>query len=274
MTAGQVKETNAGSTIYKVWFFAGAETMDDKFNVFTGSFIRLMKEILGDSFDFIRGINSGIPVFNVARALLNAQRPVRRGPYHFGIRVACDQILERTTNRDTQIILTSSSSGSIFAAQAACYLAEGNRNNLFFRRPFHLVLGASMLSPDSDLYRRLQHYQREGLIGTILHEEMQDIGDNTFGIGGTSRREAFRNALGVAFPYFSHRYYGPSFLNKNPQTGHIHRIRSHTVQKALDYIEIILIKHTMAGQYFSARASEVLAFEKEKLSRKQTNNGH
>jgi hypothetical protein len=274
MVPGQAEEKNVTGTIYKVWFFAGAETMDDKFNVFTGSFIRLMKEILGDSFDFIRGINSGIPVINVVRALLNAQRPLKRGPYHFGVRVACDQILERTTDRDAQIILTSSSSGSIFAAQAACYLAEGNRNNLFFRKPFHLVLGASMLSPASDLYRKLLHYQREGLIGTILHEEMQDIGDNTFGIGGSSRREAVRNALGVAFPYFSQHYYGPSFLNKNPQTGHIHRIRSQTVQKALDYIEIMLIKHTLAGQYFSKRATAVLALEKEKLSKKQALNGH
>ncbi len=39
---------------YKIWFFAGAETRDDRFNAFTGSFIRMMKEILGEDFDYIK----------------------------------------------------------------------------------------------------------------------------------------------------------------------------------------------------------------------------
>jgi len=30
---------NKKDTRYKVWFFGGGETRDDKFNVFTGSFI-------------------------------------------------------------------------------------------------------------------------------------------------------------------------------------------------------------------------------------------
>jgi hypothetical protein len=244
---------------YKVWFFAGAETTDNKYNVFTGSFIRLMTEILDDDFDFIKGINSRFSVVNVIKALLNAQRPVRTGPFLGEIKAACDQILEDSLHRDTQIIITSSSSGSIFAAQAACYLAEGNRNNLFFINPLHLVLGASMLSPQSELYKRLIHFQREGLIGTIIHDEIQDIGDNTFGVGGSSRSEAFRNALGVAFPFFSKKYFGPSLLNKHPQKGHIHRIRSMTVQKAVDYINIILIRHAMAGATYREKAAQVLA---------------
>lgn len=255
---------------YKVWFFAGAEAKDDKFNIFTGSFIRLMKAILGDDFNYIKGIYSFLPALNVAKALMHAQRPVRYGPYRIEIRTACDQILEDSIFRDTQIILLSSSSGTIFAAQAACYLAEGNRTNRFFRRPFHLVLGSSMLSSSSELYRKLLQYQREGLIGTILHEEMQDIGDNTFGIGGNSRREAFSNALGVIFPFLSRKFYGPSFLNTHPQKGHIHRIRSQTVQKAIDFIEIILIRNKLAGSLYREKALEAVALEKERLNRNKT----
>ena len=54
---------------YKVLFFAGGETRDDKFNIFTGSFIRLMKKILGNDFDFIRGIYYKYPMMNVIWAI-------------------------------------------------------------------------------------------------------------------------------------------------------------------------------------------------------------
>ncbi len=49
---------NSGARSLKTmfWFFAGGETRDNKFNVFTGSFIKLMKEILEDKFDFIKGV--------------------------------------------------------------------------------------------------------------------------------------------------------------------------------------------------------------------------
>ena len=61
---------------FKILFFAGGETRDEKFNIFTGSFIRLMKQILGDDFDFIRGIYSKYPMMSVFWALNHAQRPV------------------------------------------------------------------------------------------------------------------------------------------------------------------------------------------------------
>jgi hypothetical protein len=47
------------------------------------------------------------------------------------------------------------------------------------------------------------------------------------------------------------KYNGPSFLNTNPDTGHIHRRRSQTVLKAIDYINIILIKNKLAGEHYS-----------------------
>ena len=61
---------------YMVWFFAGGESSDDKFNVFTGSFIRFMKQILGEDFELVRGIYFSMPMLNVAWALNNSQFPI------------------------------------------------------------------------------------------------------------------------------------------------------------------------------------------------------
>jgi hypothetical protein len=174
---------------------------------------------------------------------------------------AFSQILNAGLSPDTQLIITSSSSGSIVAAQTACYLAHKNRNNIYFRKPFHLVLGASMISTRSDLYKQLIHYQKEGTIGIILHDEVQDEGDSSAGVGGLSRLEAYANAFGLMFPILSRKFRGPSFLNTNPVTGHIHRRRSKTVQKAIDYINIILIQHKLAGDYYMEKALEVIKGE-------------
>ena len=108
-----------------------------------------------------------------------------------------------------------------------------------------------MISPESALYKQLIHYQEEGSIGIILHEEMQDLGDTSYGVGGTTKKEAYLNALGLMLPLFSKKFTGPSFLNPNRETGHIHRRRSQTVKKAIDYINIILIKNKLAGEHYS-----------------------
>jgi hypothetical protein len=63
------------------------------------------------------------------------------------------------------------------------------------------------------------------------------------------------------FPIFSGKFKGPSFLNTDPETGHIHRRRSKTVQKAIDYINIILIKNKLAGEYYRGIAQIVLRNE-------------
>jgi hypothetical protein len=171
------------------------------------------------------------------------------------------QIIDAGLSPETQLVITSSSSGSIVAAQTACYLAQKNRNNIYFKKPFHLVLGASMLSSRSDLFKQLIQYQKECTVGIILHDEVQDEGDSSAGVGGSSRLEAYRNAFGLMFPYFSGRFKGPSFLNTNPETGHIHRRRSKTVQKAIDYINIILIKHRLAGDHYMEKAIAVIKDE-------------
>jgi hypothetical protein len=246
---------------HMVWFFAGGETRDNRFNIFTGAFIRLMKKILEDDFEYIRGVYFKTPMMNVIWALNNAQKPVSE-PEHKRITTAAfTQIISRGLSPKTQLIITSSSSGSIVAAQTACYLAEKNRHNLYFEKPFHLVLGASMLCKESALYKQLIQYQGEGIIGTIIYDEVQDEGDNSVAVGGISRAEAYANAFGLMFPLLSGKFRGPSFLNTNPATGHIHRRRSQTVQKAIDYINVILIKHRLAGDYFMEKAFAVVKSE-------------
>jgi hypothetical protein len=243
---------------YKVLFFAGGETDDNKFNVFTGSFIRLMKQIMEDDFDFIRGVYFKLPMMNVIWALNHAQKPVIKPDDKKIFKTAFKQIIDTCHSPETQLVIISSSSGSVVAAQTACYLAAQNISNLYLKKPFHLVLGASMISPLSDLYKQLIHYQEKGIIGIILNKEMQDEGDTSYGVGGSTRKEAYQNAVNLIFPRFSGKFKGPSFLNTNPLTGHIHRRRSQTVQKAIDYINIILIKNCLAGENYREIAQKTV----------------
>jgi hypothetical protein len=246
---------------YKVFFFAGGETRDNKFNIFTGSFIRLLTQILEKDFELIRGIYFRSPMMNVIWALNHAQKPISNSENQKIIDAAVNQILSTGIIHDVQIVLLSSSTGSIVASQTACLLAEKNRQGNYFTKPFHLVLGASMLSQESELFRKLIQYQKDGAIGTILYDEVQDEGDSSEGVGGMSRKEAYSNAFGLMFPWFSRKFKRPSFLNTNPETGHIHRRRSQTVQKAKDYINIILIEHKLAGEKHKEKAISVINTE-------------
>ena len=112
---------------YKVWFFAGGETRDDRFNIFTGSFIRLMKTILEDDFDFIKGIFRKSAAGNVLWALNNAQKPDPDPGSKKIFTTAFNQIIE-SVSPETRLTIISSSTGSVVAAQTACYLAQKNRN--------------------------------------------------------------------------------------------------------------------------------------------------
>ena len=243
---------------HKIFFFAGGETDDNKFNIFTGSFIRLMRRILEDDFQFIRGVYFKVPMMNVIWALNNAQRPILNPENKKITSAAYNQIISAHLASERQLIIVSSSTGSVVAAQSACFLAEKNIDKTLFIKPFHLVLGASMISPDSDLFKKLLHYQETGIIGTIIHEEIQDEGDTSFGVGGLTRGEAYKNALYLILPFLSKKFKGPSFLNTHPEKGHIHRRRSQTLQKAIDYINIIMIEHGLAGEYYMKRAIRVL----------------
>jgi hypothetical protein len=241
-----------------IWFFAGGETRDDKFNVFTGSFIRLMKQIAESQFDYVRGIYYSTNMMNVVWALNNAQRPVKPGLRNKFAKTAFRQMISNGYCPDTQLVIVSSSSGSVVAAQAACYLAEVNHDRLFFKKPFHLALGATMISKESELFNQLKTYQKEGLIGKIVFDELQDEGDDSAGLGSTSRGKAWSNAFGIMFPFFSRKYNYPSFLNIHPVKGHIHRRRSQTVQKAVDFIKVMFIDYKLAGDHYSERAKAVI----------------
>jgi hypothetical protein len=263
MNSGSYQTKSDTDNKYKVLFFAGGETHDDKFNIFTGSFIHLMKKILGNDFDFIRGVYFRSPMMIVIWALNHAQIPVTYPEKEKKITEAFRQIVKSCHSPEIQIVIVSSSSGTVTAAQTVCYLSQKNHDNNIFKKPFHLVLGASMISPQSALYNQLIQYQKEGKIGIILNDEMQDDGDTSYGVGGTTIMEAYRNAFGLMFPFFSGKFKRPSFLNTNRETGHIHRRRSQTLQKAIDYVNIILIKNRLAGDYYKEKALE--AIKKEML---------
>lgn len=242
----------------KLWFFAGAETTNTKFNVFTSSFIKMMGMIAGEDFRYIRDIYYRMPMMNVIWALNNAQKPYGDPSKHKIIRNVFNQVVNNGLTGDSNLILLSSSSGSVVAAQAACYIAETNKSKRFLNSPFHLALGSSMISRQSQLYDRLMKYREEGIIGTIIHDEVQDEGDNTVEMGGTSRCEAYHNAFGIMFPYLSRRYNRPSFLNRHPGNGHIHRRRSMTIDKSLDFINAILIKYALAGEHYKEKAEKMI----------------
>ena len=243
----------------KVWFFGGGETRDNKFNIFIGSFIRLMKEIMGDDFDFIKGIYFNSNMINVIWTLNNCQKPLRNPGKQRFIKAAAQQILSDGYNPDLQLILVGSSTGSTIAAQTAIYLASQNRERLLFRKPIHLGLGSSVISKESELYKKLLYYQDEGSIGRIIFDELQDEDDSANSCGGTTRKEAYSNAFGLMFPYFSRKFSGPSFLNTHPVKGHVHRKRSRTIRKAVDYINILIIKYKLAGEGYSEKAWMVIS---------------
>jgi hypothetical protein len=251
---------------YMVWFFAGGESRDDKFNVFTGSFIRFMKQILEDDFDLVKGIYFSMPMLNVAWALNHAQRPVLNPRKYWITEAAMQQLIPDSFFPDTRLVIVSSSSGSIVAAQAACYLAERNRDWLILRQPFDVALGATMISKESEIFLKLLEYQKKGIIGKIIYDDLQDEGDSSNGVGGTSRCQAWTNAFGLMFPWLSRRFSGPSFLNTHPIKGHLHRRRSKTIRKALDFVEVLLVKHNLAGDHYREKARLLLAEESIKLS--------
>jgi hypothetical protein len=247
---------------FRVVFFGGGETRDNLFNVFTGSFIRFLSLIFEDNFSLIKGIYFKYPIFNVMWALNNAQKPIKSPEKNRIISAAFNQIVANSKDSQTTLIILSSSSGSIVAAQTACFLAEENLVKRFYDRPFRLAIGTSLISKESDLYLKLLDYQKAGIIGTIIFDELHDKEDSINGTGGHSRKEAYSNAFGLMFPFLSNRFKGPSFLNTDHEKGHHHRRRSQTVKKAIDFIEVIFIRNKLAGENYCEKAGIVLAGEK------------
>lgn len=243
---------------YKVWFFGGGETKDNKFNFFTGTFISYMNEILGPDFGFIKGIYHSTPAMNVKWALNNAQYPAGLNRRSDVAGKALAQIAAESNGADVSITLVGSSVGSISAAQTACYIGSGMAGESAILNPVNLALGSTMISKESLLYKHLIELKKVNKLGTVIYDELQDPGDTSVGAGGTTSTEAWGNAFGLILPFLSKKYSGPSFLNTHPINGHLHRRRSQQVEKVTDYIRVILIEKELAGLYYRNRAEEFL----------------
>lgn len=225
--------------IKRFWFFAGGDFKKGQPNMFTGSFIRIMGEIHGERFRLVDGIYKKTPFLNVLWALHYAQKPIRNPEKDFLVSSSFRQIIEGMDGKNEELVLVSSSFGSVAAAQTAHYLAMETARKGILRHPFHVALGASLVSKESDLFKGLEKFRESGIIGKLIYDELQDEGDNSTGIGGRSRLSAYLNGLGIVFPYFTIKYKGPSFLNTDPINGHFHRRRAQTLQKAEDFVKVM-----------------------------------
>jgi hypothetical protein len=246
---------------YHIAFFAGGETHDNHFNVFTGSFIKFLSQLFEENFTLVKGIYFRFPMFNVIWALNNAQKPVLNPEQNKMTSAAFEQLVCEKNNSKDILIILSSSSGGIVAAQTACYLAQENIKHRYYDNPFHVAIGTSLISKKSDLFLKLLEYQSKGIIGKIVFDDLHDKEDSVNGVGGQSRGEAYSNAFGLVFPVLSKRFTGPSFLNTNHYNGHFHRRRSQTVLKAKDFIEVIFIKNKLAGNKYCNKAATLLKIE-------------
>jgi hypothetical protein len=246
---------------YHVAFFAGGETRDNLFNIFTGSFIKFLSQLFEENFTLVKDIYFRLPMFNVIWALNNAQKPIENPGKDKIITSAFKQLVCERNNSSDILIILSSSSGGIVAAQTACYLAQENIRNRYYLNSFHVAIGTSLISKKSDLFQKLLEYQSKGIIGKIIFDDIHDKEDSVNGVGGQSRGEAWSNAFGLMFPYFSKRFTRPSFLNTDYEKGHFHRRRSQTVRKAKDFIEVIFIRNKIAGEKYCEKAAALIGVE-------------
>jgi hypothetical protein len=244
--------------LHRFFFFAGGDHREGEGNVFTANFIHYLSDILGARFSLIKGIYHSGTLLNVIWALNHAQKPKKYPERNRIIFSSVNQILSDPLTAHSAVTLVSSSYGSVVAAQAACYLAQRQLHENILNQPFNLALGASMVSKRSDLYAKLLLYQKNGIIGTIIYDELQDAGDNSIGIGGSTRFEGFANGLGICFPFLTLKYERPSFLNADPVSGHVHRVRSQSLQKSKDFLRIILIDYRLGGDESKIKADKML----------------
>jgi hypothetical protein len=243
---------------YRFFFFAGGNHRGDGANAFTAGFIKYLTQILDKRFSVVMGIYHPRAIKNVIWALNHAQEPEKFPDRDKIISTAVNQIIADPQSGTAEITLASSSYGSVVCAQAGCYLARLQQEKSFLSRPFNIALGASMVSKESGLFKKLQYYQTRGIINTIISDELDDEGDNTRGIGGCTRTRAYLNGLGICFPYLTRKFQGPSFLNRNPHSGHLHWKRAKSIEKANDFLRIILIDYELGGIEAREKAVEKL----------------
>lgn len=250
---------------HQFYFFAGGDYKPGHGNAFTANFIRYLGLIMEHRFSVINGIYHPWPLVNVIWALNRAQEPEKKPHRNAIISRSVNQILSDPRSRKAEVTLLSSSYGSVVAAQTACCLAGLQLSENKLKLPFNVALGASIVNTESALYKNLLHYRDKGAIKTILYDDLQDEGDNSKGVGGRTSLEAYANGLGICFPMLSPVHSGPSFLSTHPVKGHLHRVRSHSIQKARDFVQTILIDHRMGGEEAMERAERLLEEEGNEL---------
>lgn len=227
-------------------------------NLFTKIFCEDLLEILGDDNVLVLSSNHKSGFLNVAWALWNGQDPKRRAGKDKRIRNAYDQIVHHANINNRHITFTSTSYGSVVAAQTAIHLLRRqDEDGINF--PVNLVFGHSMLCKKSALFSELENYRLKGRIGLIVYDEVQVPGDNVTGMCGETRIQAFRQALRMV-RIFGGTFQGqPSILNCDTIEGHIHRKNELSSGSARHYLSVIIVDKELGGPQTKAKAEKFLA---------------
>jgi len=227
-------------------------------NAFTRTYCGFMNDLLGEDFKIIEEAVSKSSIKNVAWALSRGQKPMRNPERNKKTEIAFRIITDALHDETSDISIVSSSFGTALTAQVGIMLADFYVSSGRERPDINLVLGASMVSKESKLYRRLEELKKEGMVATLIYDELQDPGDNVTGMCGKSRVGAYARGLRMSFVIFG-KYKGqPSILNNNPQTGHIHLQRAQSEEKAGKFLEVTLIEYALAGEGIKEKAMEML----------------
>ncbi len=227
-------------------------------NAFTRTYCDAMNDLLGEDFKIIDDAVSKSSVRNVAWALSRGQKPMRKPARNKKTVIAYMSILEALHGDTKDISIVSSSFGTALTAQVGIMLADYFVNSGKERPDINLVMGASMVSKESKLYHRLEELRNEGMLTTLIYDELQDPGDNVTGMCGRSRVGAYARGLRMSFVIFG-KYKGqPSILNNNPRTGHLHLQRAQSEEKAEKFLEVTLIEYALAGEGIREKAMEML----------------
>ncbi|MCU0457646.1 MAG: hypothetical protein MUE37_00955 [Bacteroidales bacterium] len=227
-------------------------------NAFTRTYCSIMKDLMGEDFTIIDEAVSRSCVRNVAWALSRGQKPMRNPERNEKTEKVFMTILGALHDETSDINIVSSSFGTALTAQVGIMLADYFIKTGREIPDINLVMGSSMISKESKLYCKLEEFRKEGILTTLIYDELQDPGDNVTGMCGKSRVCAFARGLRMSFVIFG-KYKGqPSILNNNPQTGHLHLQRAQSEEKAEKFLEVTLIDYALAGEVIRERAMEML----------------
>lgn len=205
-----------------------------------------MGSIEGINFRVVEGIYFNTLARNSTWAVFHAQNPLRQGDKHKFMEAALSEISGKPGQPTKNVILISSSSGSVVAAQAAILLAS-NRE-AYGLGEIHLVLGYSPIHKASKLYRGLQLEMEKGNIASIIYDDLQGADDNITGMAGRTRSEGLARSVKVLFPLTPDRFFWPSLVNANTEHGHPHHVSAATREKAYRYVKTIFSDGYMADK--------------------------